>query len=112
MKKKRDLEYVAFGIVLIAIALGSMFAIELVRYGYWVLILSVLLLFHYVINSLRLLDGKEKLKGKSYAFGFAGLSLLLLFLGIQSPQIPFKIWIFSIGVIVLLWGIFKKRMID
>lgn len=114
MKKKEtkrgrgDLEYVTFGIVLIAVALGSMFSIELVRYSYWIFILSTLLLVHYVMNGIRLLQG-SRLRGKSYAFGFGGISLLLLFLGIQSPQIPFKIWIFSAGMLILIWGFLRKK---
>ena len=107
-KTRLDWEYITFGMILIAIALGSMFSIELVRYGYWILIVSSLLLVHYVMNGLRLLNGKGKLRRKSYFFGFLGLVLLILFLGIQSPQIPFKIWILGIGLIFLVWWILKS----
>ena len=111
MVKKIDLkslDYILFGVILMVVSLGSMFSIELVRYGYWILIVSSLLLVHYVMNGLRLLNGKGKLRRKSYFFGFLGLVLLILFLGIQSPQIPFKIWILGIGLIFLVWWILKS----
>ena len=105
-KNFKGLDYILFGVTLLGVALGSMFSIELVKYGYWILLLSCLLLVNYVFDSPKILMG-GKMKARSFWIGFVGIGLLVLFLGIQSPQVPFKIWILGVGGVFVGWGLWK-----
>lgn len=78
------LNYILFGFVLIALALGATFSIQLVRFGYWILILSVILLFQCIFHGLNITHNISR-----FIFGSIGMLLLILFFGIQNPQNSF-----------------------
>jgi len=52
---------------------------------------------------------KRELSGFKRGVGFLALFLIAAFFGMQSPQIPFKIWLFLIGIVLVLIGHFKLR---
>lgn len=99
---ERNFRIAFLGRALILFSLGSMFSMELVRYGYFILIVSAFILYYYVkknfMNSLKNLKTEYKIN----VIGLIGLSLLFLFFGIQSPQMLFKKYILVLGIVAVL----------
>ena len=90
------------GKAIVAVALGSMFAIELVRYGIFILPVAVVILVGYLSQNLTDWHKNRKTSYGSHLLGWVGALLLLLYFGIQSPQIPFKIPVLVIGILLVL----------
>jgi len=84
------------GAILIAIGIGSIFAIDLVRYGYFILLAA------FIAVSFGVTSGKW--------LSLSGAILLALFVGIQSPQLLFKGIFVLIGVTMIVYqGIILYR---
>jgi hypothetical protein len=98
----KSLSYLIFSKFLIILVIGSYFSIELVKYGYFILLIGVLVVFHSALSSF--LDYKEHIFAKYYKrlINFVGVALLVLFFGVQSPQIPFKIFFLIIGLLLMV----------
>ena len=114
MKSKKNklvkgfIGYFLPGIAVIALSLGSIFSIDLVRYGYFILIAVFLVVLHYFNTSLLAHYKNKKMKKVGIFSGFLGVTLISLFFGMQSPQLPFKIYILGIGVILALIGLWRR----
>jgi hypothetical protein len=100
--KSSSLSYLVFSKFLIILVIGSYFSIELVKYGYFILLVGVLVVFHSALSGF--LDYKEHIFTKYYKrlINFIGVALLVLYFGIQSPQIPFKIVFLVIGLLLMI----------
>ena len=99
---KKSLDLLLLGTFLFVLSLGSIFALELVRWSYWILVAALLLIINYINeNIMRVYKGK-KISYTSEMLGFAGGFLLVLFFGIQTTQLPFKIYILLAGVVLTL----------
>ena len=99
---ERNLNLVITGKLLITFSLGTIFSITLVRYGYFILVAATFILMQYLITNFMQWFRGGKVSYGFHVFGFLGLFLLVLFLGIQSPQVPFKIYILIIGLILTI----------
>jgi hypothetical protein len=104
MKKvnERNINLAILGKILIAFSIGAIFSIKLVKYGYYILIASTLIIASYLKNSFTSQLKDEKLKYSTNVIDFTAGLLLLLFLGVQSPHIPFKIYFLIIGFVLLI----------
>jgi len=99
---KKSLDLLVLGKFLFVLSLGSIFALDLVRWSYWILIAAMLLIINYLNeNIMRVYQGK-KISYTSDIFGFIGGLLLVLFFGIQTTQLPFKVYILVVAVILTL----------
>ncbi len=99
---KRNLKLAIQAKILIVLSLGSLFSIELVKYGYYILLLSFIVILIYIQNNFFKWYNKEKINFPILELGSFGMFLLALFTGIQSPQIPFKIYILILGIILII----------
>jgi len=115
MKKKNEKpirkasNYFLPGIVLTTLALGSMFSINLVRYGLFIMFAMVLVVIYYLNGSLTDYYKNKKMSKFTTYTGFIALILVSGFFGMQSPQLPFKIYILIIGIILILVGLVKNK---
>jgi len=108
----RNFSLLFFGKILIILILGSMFSLDLVDYGYIMVALSTALLIHYFTIVFSTINNKKKITYGAHLFGSVGAFVLLFFFGIQSPQIPFKMAILVLGMLMMgpgLLDVFKKR---
>ena len=106
---KDSIAYFLPGIALISISLGSIFSIDLVRYGYFILITVFLVVLHYFNSSLTAHYKNKKMKKAEIFSGFIGVALIGLFFGMQSPQLPFKTYILIFGVVLLFIVLIKLK---
>ena len=111
MEFKKDIINIASGLFFIALIIGSIFSLSLVRYGYFMIIAFSLLLLYFFNNTL-----KENIERKQFGkftlvIGFVGVFLVFLFFGIQSPQIPFKNYLLIAGIAIIIYGLvgFRKK---
>ena len=95
------------GLAIISLALGSMFWITLVRYSLFIFLIGTLGTVLYLMESLTSHYGNKKLSKLNIAFGFIGIIFLMLSLGMQFSQLPFKNFILLIGIILLAFGLSK-----
>lgn len=91
-----------FGGFIVAFSLGSIFAIQLVIYGYYLLIASALISASYVRTCFMGWYRDIKIDYSTHIYGLAGGTLLVLFLGMQSSFFPFKIYLLAIGFILFI----------
>lgn len=91
-----------FGGFIVAFSLGSIFAIQLVRYGYYILIASALVSAGYVRTCFMSGYRDMKIDYPTHIFGLAGGTVLILFLGMQSSFVPFKNYLLVIGFILII----------
>lgn len=103
----KHLDWAILGIVLILFSIGSMFSIKLVRYGYWIIVISSLTLFSYVNTTILNWHENKKIPNRTILLGFFGVIILIGFLGIQTPQMPFKKILLVIGVLLIIPGIYE-----
>lgn len=96
----KNLGYFIFGETLIAISLGSMNSLNLVRYGFFIFIAATLLAVTYINSTLIRLKRKEDIPPFTLVIGYLGGFLLVFFFGIQSPQLPFKSIILITGLLL------------
>jgi len=104
---EKSLGMLLLGKMLIVLVLGAMFSRQLITYGYFILIAGTLLVANYV--SINFKNWKQKSRGTlgTHYVGGAGAMLLLLFLGIQSPQVPFQIIILILGIVLIIPSIIE-----
>ena len=107
MEFKKDI--IASGLFFIALIIGSMFSLDLVRYGYFIIIAFSLLIFYFFNNTLEENIKRKKTSKFTITSGFIGVFLIFLFFGIQSPQIPFKNYLLVIGIAIVVYGMFNLK---
>ncbi len=98
----RNLSLAIVGKFIGLVMLGSLFSLELVTIGYFLLLVGVALLFVYFYNAYPSYVAKKRMTYESQLWGVSSLFLLGLYLGIQSPHIPFQWYIFGASVIMVL----------
>ncbi len=97
---ERNLQLAITGKLVVFLSIGSIFSLKLVKYGYFILLISVLLVSSYA--------GKIWMSGikgireeySKHVFGALGVFLFILFVGIQSPQLPIKVYILIFGILL------------
>lgn len=99
---ERNLGLAILGEALIAFSVGTIFSIKLVKYGYFILIISTFIIVSYINNVFKSQIKDKEVKYTTHVLGFIAGFLLLIILGIQSPHAPFKIYILMIGFILTL----------
>ena len=115
MKKKNRksvngaFNYFLPAIFLISLSLGSIFSINLVKYGFFIMLAMVLVVIYYLNETLTNYYKNKKMNKTTISVGFIALILVSGFFGMQSPQLPFKIYILGIGVVLILIGIIKRK---
>ncbi len=100
------------GKLIVLFTIGSYLSIQLVTYGYFILLAATLLLTTYLIHNFMSWHIKEEIIYKDHILGGLGLFLLILFVGIQSPQIPGRKYILILGFVLflpLVYEYFRKR---
>jgi bacteriorhodopsin len=90
--------YALFGASIIAFSIGAMFSIDLVKYGYYLLIGATFAIVHYVSIALF----KNKVNRLTKSVGVMGVLALVLFFGIQTPQIPLKQYLWIVGTALFI----------
>ncbi|MBS3059948.1 MAG: hypothetical protein J4432_00355 [DPANN group archaeon] len=80
-------------------AIGAMLSRQLFLYAYFIMMASVLLVLAYTQISLVHWHGNQKTPYKTHVIGSLGAMLLVLFFGIQSPQMPYPIYVLLLGVL-------------
>ena len=91
-----------FGEMIAAFSLGAIYSIQLVLFGYYILVVSSLIIANFLKTNFMSWHKNTRVSYKTQVIGFSGGILLLLFLGIQSPQVPFTEYLFVIGVIFII----------
>lgn len=99
---KRNLDLAILGKFLAILSLGSIFSIDLVRYGLFILIIGVLITIGYLNRNFISWHQNKEITYKRHVYGFIGAGLLMLFLGIQLTFLPFKIYVLIIGIIITI----------
>ena len=90
---ERNFNLGIFGTYIIAFTIGSMFSIKLVLFGYFILIISAIVIATYIRHICMTWYNNKKVKLSTAETGYLGGLLLLVFFGIQSPQVLFKPYI-------------------
>jgi uncharacterized membrane protein len=98
---EQNLGYFIFGETLIAISLGSINSLNLVKYGFFIFIAATLLGVTYINSTLIRIQRKEVIRPFTLVLGYLGGFLLVFYFGIQSPQLPFKNIIFMGGLFLI-----------
>jgi hypothetical protein len=98
---ERNMGLALLGESLIAISLGGLYWIKLVRYGFFIYIAATILASYYIISTLFLWHRNETVKYQTLLLGYLGGFLLLFFFGIQSPQLPLKKYILLAGLLLV-----------
>jgi hypothetical protein len=98
----KNLGYFIFGETLIAVSLGSMNSLNLVRYGFFIFIAATLFAVTYINSTLIRHKRKDDIPPFTLVIGYLGGFLLVFFFGIQSPQLPIKNIIYIGGLILML----------
>ena len=106
---EKSLNWIIFGKFLALLGIGAYFSIQLVQYGLWILLIAVILTFSSMNRFFFDWYNKKKTNYGNILLGFSGAASLILFLGIQSPQIPFSLWLIWIGVIIAAIAFFTGR---
>ncbi|PIN87650.1 hypothetical protein COV12_02700 [Candidatus Woesearchaeota archaeon CG10_big_fil_rev_8_21_14_0_10_32_24] len=106
-KKVRKLSHYSFyssmiGMFLIFFMFGSLFSGSWNPASYVLLLISAFVLISYVIHSFMSWHAKEDITYKNHLIGGIGLAILILYLGIQSPELLAKKYIMIIGFVLLL----------
>ena len=99
---ENNLRWAIAGKFLVILSLGSIFSINLVQYNYAFLITSAIILIAYISDTLTKRHRNIEISYTSYMAGYIGIALVVLCLGIQSPQLPFKIYLLIIGFLLVV----------
>jgi len=94
-----------WGLIIVLISMGAMFAVTLARFTYYALLIISFIFFNYTITLVANYFQKKKTKYSTHFFGGIGVMILALLFGVQSPQIPFKLVILILGVVLMLPGL-------
>ena len=100
---------ISSGLFFVALIIGSMFSLDLVRYGYFILIAFSLLMFYFFNNTLEENIERKQFGKFTLVIGFVGVILIFLFFGMQSPQIPFKNYLLIAGIAIVIYGLVVLR---
>jgi len=104
-KTPKSIQGIILGSALIALSLGSIYWIPLIRYGQFIFLIASASSIYYLLETIPLV----KISKTTKTIGFVGINLLMLSLGIQTTGLPFKNIILLIGVIFIAYGIFKNN---
>jgi len=104
---ERSMYLAAIGKFLIMFSLGSIFSIKLVQYGYFILIFSSLIVASYGLRVYLARINQKKLDYSIHVVGIIGVFLLLLFLGIQTPQLLYKNYVLIAGILLMIPAIIE-----
>jgi hypothetical protein len=96
----KNLGYFVFGETLIALSLGAMNSLKLIRHIDLILIAATILTVTYINSTLIRLKRKDDIPPFTLIIGYIAGFLLVFFFGIQSPQLPIKNIIFTGGLIL------------
>jgi len=110
--KRINLGLLLLGKLFIVFSLGSIFWLSLGRYQPFILLLSTLFLVCYFNNNFMNWYKKKKIGLISHAIGFIGMLLLALLLGLQFPEMRFRIPVLIVGIILVLqalYDLFRKK---
>lgn len=101
---KKNYGWFILGLTLIALSLGSLNSIPLVRSGasFLIFIAATFLSIFYMNTTFTYHRRGEKIPGRTRTFGLIGSFLLMLFFGVQAPQLPFKEFILLGGLLLVL----------
>jgi len=94
------------GKILIALSLGSMFALNLVRFGQHILLISVILIVGFMIDSYMSFFKKKKISYIDIIIAYVGMILLVLFVGMQF-SFSFDVYALILGVALLIPGLLE-----
>lgn len=103
--KPKHLSLAMFGKALFVLILGSWFSIDLVALSYPLLALSAALILNYVVVQWTALNKKKPLAYGNHVLGVVGAFVLIFLFGLQSPQIPFKLPLLVVGVLMTFPGV-------
>jgi len=104
---ERNLKLAVSGELLMMFITGAIFSLNLVIYGYYIFILATLIVVNFIYYSILRWYNNKKLGFGNILFAFNGMLLLMLFLGIQSPQVPFKSYILIVGFLLTMPAFFN-----
>ena len=96
--KARNRTLAVYGVVIIAFILGSLFSLKLITYGYFIIIAATFIVGDFLIAY----TTKQKITTTRHVAAVIGGLLLFFFLGMQTPQVPFKIYLLVIGVVLIV----------
>ena len=109
MKKKNNyLSWVSPGVFLVGLGLGTLFSIELIKYGFFILIATTLISLFYFNNTLMHFSKNEKIGKSGFYLGFLAIFFVSLFFGMQS-RVPFGVWALGIGIVFIVVGLIKLK---
>lgn len=97
-----DLGLALYGKMLMVFSIGSIYSIQLVQYGYFILVAATLIIASYLRTSFMNWYKNTGTDYPTHFFGFTGGILLILFTGIQLSQVPFKIYLLILGFLFIL----------
>ena len=103
---ERNFGWFVLGLSLAALSAGALYSLKFVRLGvgFIAMIVAIMLSTYYINTSFLALKRKEILGSATLFLGFIGGLLLLLFFGIQSPQLPLKKYLLIAGIILTIPG--------
>jgi len=104
--KEKILGNIILSMSIIVLTLGSMFWIFLIKYGFFIFLGAAITAILYISESLPY-NSNKKMKKSTRVLGIIGLILLMLTLGIQSPQLPFKKYVLLLGIVLSGYFLFK-----
>ncbi len=101
---EKNIGLLILGESLVALSLGSIYSLRLVKSGlsFAIFIGATLIAIYYINNSFLTWYRGGTTKPFTQLVGLVGGFFLLLFFGIQSPQLPFKNYILIIGFLLVL----------
>ena len=99
---ERNLALGLTGKLLFMFFLGTQFSHVLVKYSYGLLLAGIFILVSAFIEYYAYWHHKKSLSFAVLVWGTIGVYLLILFFGIQSPQIPYKLVLLLLSVLLLI----------
>ena len=101
---KRNFTLAIWGKILFAFAIGSLFSGELVRYSLGILLVGVILLIYYTTLVWNMWFVKKKIGLKEHIFGWIAMALVVLFFGIQTPQLKYNLVLLVVAIALVVPG--------
>lgn len=99
---ENSLGLAVLGETLIALSLGSIYHVALVKYGLFLLIGAVVILISYLNTSFTAWVKGKELTYKNHMAGFMGGFILVVFLGIQVSSLPYRNILLLIGFSLII----------
>lgn len=101
---EKNLKLYIIGTFLLCFALGGLLSVQLMKYAYLMLGLSIIILVNTSYSNMLDWYKKKKLEYIPTTIGTLGVLVLLMFFGIQTPGTPFKEVILGIGLLLMIPG--------